>query len=146
MKFIDARKFFKSLKISWIKRYATNKLDNQWVAIIDMKLKLRKSTRAHILIWEPEALTCMISKNYPCIEGFFKAWLDSKTTFHFRPTETHNNLLHIFFNPWILSNPTVDDFANYCPIKPEQEFLKLESFSLSNDDCSHRKIIDMLGE
>ena len=90
----------------------------------------------------------MISKNYPRIEGFFKAWLEFKSSFHFRPTETHNNLLHsaIFFNPWNLRNPTIEDFANFGPIKPDQEFLKPESFGLSNDDCRHRKIIDMLDE
>ena len=47
-----------------------------------------------------------------CIKGFFKAWLDFKIGFHFKPTKTHNNLLHspIFFNPWILRNPSVKEF------------------------------------
>ena len=32
------------------------------------------------------------------------------------------------------------------PKKFDNDYLKPESFSLSNDDCRHRKIIDMLEE
>ena len=83
-----------------------------------------------------------------CIEGFFKAWVDFKTSYHFRPAKTHNNLLHspIFFNPWILRNPTVKDLADYGKVKSEEEYLKPEQFGLSNDDCRHKKVIDMLDE
>ena len=107
------------------KKNATDRLDDNWSDIIDMKLKLKKSTRAQIVTWGPEALTCMISRN---IEGFFKAWY---------------SLLHslIFFNPWILRR-----FSNYGPIKSDKAYLKPESFSLSNNDCRHRKIKDMLDE
>ena len=61
-----------------------------------------------ILTWRTEALTSLIDKKFPCIEGFFKAWVDFKTSYHFRPAKTHNNLLHspIFFNQQILRNPT----------------------------------------
>ena len=49
LNFIDAGNFFKSLKASWIKRYATDRLDDHWADIIDRELKLKKSTRAQIL-------------------------------------------------------------------------------------------------
>ena len=64
------------------------------------------------------------------------------------PTKTHNNLLHspIFFNPWILRNPTVKDLTEYGKVKPASEYLKPEQFGLSNDDCRHKKVIDMLDE
>ena len=90
----------------------------------------------------------MINKNLPCIESFFKAWIDFKTSFHFRPAKTNNNLLHspIFFNPWILRNPTAKDLANYGETKSEKEYLKPEQFGLSNDDCRHKKITDLLDE
>ena len=93
-----------------------------------------------------EALTCMISKKFPCIEGFFNAWMDFKTSFHLRRADIHNSLLHspIFFNPWILQNPTVKDFSEYGKAKPVKEYLKPESFGLSNTDCRHKKVIDML--
>ena len=146
--FIDARSFFLSLKISWIKRYATDRLDDHWADIIDRELKISRGRRRQILTWGTEALTCMISKNFPCIETFFKAWTDFKTSFHFRPAKTHNNLLHspIFFNPWILRNPTTKDLANYGDKKTEKEYLKPEQFGLSNDDCRHKKVIDLLDE
>ena len=88
----------------------------------------------------------MISYKCSCIEGFFKAWIDIKTSYHFRQAKTHNNLLHspIFFNLWILRNPTAKDFTEYGTRKPETEYLKPESFGLSNNDCRHKKVIDML--
>ena len=101
MNFLDAWNFFKSLKVTWIKKNAAYRLDNHWADIIDRELKLTKRTRAQILTWGPEALACMLSNKFPCIKGFFKVWLDFKTSIHFRPTDPHNNLLHspIFFNP-----------------------------------------------
>ena len=130
LNFIDARSFFKSLKISWIKRNAIDKLDDHWADIIDRELKISKGRRAQILTWGTEAITCMISKKFPCIEGFFKAWVDFKTSYHFRPARTHNNLLHspIFFYLWILRNPTIKDLTVYGKKKPEEEYLKPETF------------------
>ena len=109
-------------------------------------LTRRKRSRAQIFTWRPDALTCMINSHFPCIKGFFKAWLNLKTSFHFRPSKTHNNLLHspIFFYPWILRNPTVKKFEDYGNPVEEKNVLKPESFSLSNNDCRHRKLIDML--
>lgn len=46
MNFIDGRNFLKSLKISWIKRYATDRLDDHWADIIDERLKIKRNTRA----------------------------------------------------------------------------------------------------
>ena len=88
----------------------------------------------------------MISSHFPHIQGFFKAWLEFKTSFPFRPIKTHKNLLHshIFFNPWILRNPQVKEFENYGEIGTD--LLKPESFGLSKDDCRHRKLLDLLDE
>ena len=75
--------------------------------------------------------------------------MDFKTSFHFRPTGTHNKLLHnpIFFNPWILQNPSVKDFAEYGKKKSKTEYLKPESFGLSkNKDCRQKKVVNMLDE
>ena len=55
--FIHARSFFMSLKISWIKRYATDRLDDHWADIIDRELKISRGRRTQILTWGTEALT-----------------------------------------------------------------------------------------
>ena len=118
--FIDASSFFRSLKVSWIKRYATDGLDNHWADIIDRELEISKGRRMQILTWGTEALTCMINNKFPYIEGFFKAWVDFKTSYHFRPAKTHSYLLHspVFFNPGILRNPIVKDLSEYGDKKP----------------------------
>ena len=40
LNFIGAWSFFKFLRISWIKRYATDKLDDHWADVIDRELIL----------------------------------------------------------------------------------------------------------
>ena len=71
--FRDAKNFFKSLKISWIKRYDMDRLDDHLADIMDKELKLTKRRRAQILTSGPEAITCMISKKFPCIKWLFQA-------------------------------------------------------------------------
>ena len=93
LNFIYARSFFKSLKISWIKRYATDRLDDRWANIINREVKLSKGRRGQILTWGTEALTSLINKKFPCIEGFFKARVNLKSIYHFRLAKTHSNLL-----------------------------------------------------
>ena len=41
LSFIDAREFFLSLKVSWIKTYASDRLDDHWADIIDKQIKIR---------------------------------------------------------------------------------------------------------
>ena len=67
----------------------------------------------------------MISNKIPCIEGFFKVWVDYKTSYHFRLAKTHNNLLHNhnLLYPWILQNPTIKDLTEYGNTKPVTEYL-----------------------
>ena len=62
------------------------------------------------------------------------------------PTDTHNNLNLLFFNTWILWNPSIKDLKEYGKKKPETKYLKPESFGLSNSNCRHKKVIDMLDE
>ena len=116
--------------------------------IIERELKLSKGRRAQILTWGTEALTCMINKKFPCIKGFFQAWVNFKSSYHFRHAKIHNNLLHspIFFNLWILRNPTVKDLTEYGNKKSATRYLKPETYGLSNDYCRHKKVIDMLDE
>ena len=53
LNFINARNLFKSLKISLIQRYVTDRLDDYLADIINRELKLTKRTRAKILTWGP---------------------------------------------------------------------------------------------
>ena len=46
LNFIDARSFFLSLKISWVKRYASNALDDHWADLIDLQLNVDRTNRS----------------------------------------------------------------------------------------------------
>ena len=41
---IRVKDFFKSIKCSWLKRYATNKIDYHWCDILDQKFELTPQT------------------------------------------------------------------------------------------------------
>ena len=41
---------------------------------------------------------------------------------------------------------TVKDLTEYGNKKPVSKYLKPETFGLSNDDCQHKKVINMLNE
>ena len=100
LNFIDAGSFFLSLKISWVKRYASDKLYDYSADIIDEKFGVEWSTRNQVLDWGTEAFTDIAKSSLPCIRSFFNAWLLFKTCFHNRSPDTHNILLHrpLFFN------------------------------------------------
>ena len=85
----------------------------------------------------------MVNSRFPCIQGFYKAWNYFKTNFHFRPSDTRNKLFHspIFFNPWILRNIKVKEFANYGETR--KKILLPEDFSLTKE-VRHRKVIYLL--
>ena len=55
LNFIDARSFFLSLKISWVKRYAADALDDHWADLIDLKLGVDRTNRTQVLDWGTEA-------------------------------------------------------------------------------------------
>ena len=48
LNFIDARSFFLSLKISWVKRYASDALDDHWADLIDLQLNVDRTNRSQI--------------------------------------------------------------------------------------------------
>ena len=101
LNFIDARTFFSSLKVSWVKKCASDKLDDHWANNNDEKLRIRRRNRNLVLTFGIETLTDLVNFHLPYINGFYHAWLQFKTCFYARVTTTHNNLLHspIFYNP-----------------------------------------------
>ena len=67
------------------------------------------------------------------------------TSDQLKPTTTSStalsSLTYEFYQTLI-----VKDLKEYGDKKPEEEYLKPETFGLSNDDCRHKKLIDMLDE
>ena len=62
---IDARSFFLSLKVSWVKRYIPDKLDEQWADVIDAKLGITRTNRTQILTRGTEALIHLVNSGLP---------------------------------------------------------------------------------
>ena len=85
LNFINARSFFLSLKISWVKRYAPDKFDDYWADIINERLGVEGSTRNQVLDWGTEALVDVAQSSLSCIKSCFNAWLLFKICFHDRP-------------------------------------------------------------
>ena len=74
LNFIDARSFFLSLKISWVKRYASDALDDHWADLIDLQLNVDRTNRSQILSWGTEAFNDLVDSHLPCLHSFFSAW------------------------------------------------------------------------
>ena len=61
LNFIDARSFFLSLKVSWVKRYASDALDDHWADLIDLELGVDKSNKSQILNWGTETFNDLVN-------------------------------------------------------------------------------------
>ena len=101
---IEVTKFFKSIKTSWIKRYATGRLDDHWCDIIDLELGLEPHNRETLYTWGANKFTSIISKNLPCISEFIQSYQEFSTKFSSEPTTIENRWLNnpFFYNPKIL--------------------------------------------
>merc|ERR1711923_675193 len=148
LNFIDARSFFLSLKISWVKRYASDTLDDHWADLIDLQLKVDRPNRSQILNWGTEAFNDLVDSHLPCLYSFFSAWRLFKTWFNQRSPSTHNNLLHspVFDNPWILRRPEVADFFTYRQKENRDHHINPLDYGLSRTDHRHLKVLDLLDE
>ena len=148
LNFIDARSFFLSLKISWVKRYAADALDDHWADLIDLKLGVDRTNRNQILDWGTEAFNDLVNSRLPCIHSFFNAWLLFKTCFHQKSPTTHNNLLHspLFLNPWILRKPEVADFFTYKWKVNKDGFIDPLNYGLPRNEFRHLKVLDLLDQ
>ena len=97
----DAESFFNSLKISWVKRFCIDLIDDHWCDLLDRELNTNKLERSNICQWGIDKFEAIIKQNLPCISSFFKQWVKFKTVFHNRDPTTHNHLLNspLFYNP-----------------------------------------------
>jgi hypothetical protein len=66
--------FFKSIKTSWVKRYATDRLNDHWCDILDTQFGLTPNTRKIIYEWRAHKFDNVIKLNLPCISGFVKCY------------------------------------------------------------------------
>ena len=86
LNFIDARSFFLSLKISWVKRYASDALDDHWADLIDPELKVDRSNKSQILHWGTEAFNDLVNSRLPCLHSFFSALVIIQNLFSSKTT------------------------------------------------------------
>ena len=63
LNFIDAWSFFLSLKISWVKRYASDAIEDYWADLIDLQLKVDRSNRSQILNWGTEPFNDLVNSH-----------------------------------------------------------------------------------
>ena len=85
-----------TLKISWIRRYVIDKLDNHWADLVDIHLGIDIDKRDKILDYGPEKFNSIIKAKLPGISSIFNAYKKVKTLF---PTEPET-----MDNSWILQN------------------------------------------
>ena len=77
-KIINISEFFKSLRLSWIRRYAISKektLNDHWCDLLDMILEVTPQERMSVINRGVEFLTPKVLKHYPCLTEFLKSLL-----------------------------------------------------------------------
>ena len=92
--------FTKAIKVSWIKRYSIDKLDDNWADIIDNYFQLTPDTRHHIHKFGPERFNNIIKDNIPVISSLFEAYKSFKHQFPTKPDKMDNSWLNqnVFYN------------------------------------------------
>ena len=92
--------FTKAIKVSWIKRYSIDKLDDNWADIIDDYFQITPDTRHHIHKYGPERFNKIINANIPVISTLFEAYKSFKHQFPTKPETKDNSWLHqnAFYN------------------------------------------------
>ena len=96
---IKVTEFFKSIKTSWIKRYATDGINDHWCDILDTHFGLTPNTRKTIYKWGANKFNNVIKLNLPCISGFVKCYQEFCKNFSTEPNPRENRWLSApFFN------------------------------------------------
>ena len=91
--------FFKSIKTSWIKRYASGNINDQWCDLLDKELGLTPLNRQDLYKWGRNKLDRVIQKKLPCISEFLKCYQEFSQHFHTEPNTKENRWLsNPFFN------------------------------------------------
>ena len=92
--------FMKAIKVSWIKRYCIDKIDDHWADIIDDYYDLTPGTRKNILEFGPERFNKIIKEEIPVISNLFLAYKNFKHNFPTNPETLDNSWLNqcAFYN------------------------------------------------
>ena len=95
--------FFKSIKTSWLKRYATSKINDHWCDILDQKFELTPQTRETIYKWGAAKFDHIINLKLPCISEFVEWYQQFLISFPTEPNTKENRWLEMpfFHNPKI---------------------------------------------
>ena len=92
--------FMKAIKVSWIKRYAIDRIDDHWADIIDTYFMVTPDTRNTILNFGPERFNKIIKEDIPVISNLFSAYKTFKHNFPTNPDTLDNSWLNqcAFYN------------------------------------------------
>ena len=104
---IKVTDFFKSIKSSWIKRYASGKLDDHWCDILDREFELQPGSREKIYSWGRNKFSPIIAKKFPCISEFMACFQEFCKFFYTEPNPRENRWLQnpFFNNPRVQYGP-----------------------------------------
>ena len=98
---INIKSFFTGLKLSWLRRYAIQQIDDHWCDILDTECGITsKKDRIKILGWGAEFFTPIIKKRIPGISDFLQALQTLNRNWVTPKEEKDNRWLHqpIFYN------------------------------------------------
>ena len=92
--------FMRAIKISWIKRYCIDKIDDHWADIIDNYFHLLPDSRKTLLKFGPERYNRIIKKEIPVISNLFAALKNFKHNFPTNPGTMDNTWINqcAFYN------------------------------------------------
>ena len=73
--------FFHGLKVSWVKRYAIQGVDDHWADLLDIQLGLQPTSREELLLWGSEKLSRYIRRGARCLTGILASYQLLKSNF-----------------------------------------------------------------
>ena len=97
---IRLESFVRAIKVSWIKRYSIDMIDDNWADIIDTFFKITPNTRHIIHTFGPERFNKIIKAEIPVISSLFSAYKTFKHNFPTNPSTMDNSWLNqcVFYN------------------------------------------------
>ena len=90
---IRLESFMKAIKVSWIKRYCVDKIDDNWADIIDSFFKITPDTRHTINNFGPERFNKILKADIPVISSLFIAYKTFRHNFPTPPNTMDNSWL-----------------------------------------------------